>query len=114
MQDPKGTASSLTTMFVGLAELLLGVRAVFLLLDADAANSLVRWVYAMSEPLLEPIRNIIGASDFSQRFVLDFRTLLGMAFWAVTGYAVLGLLEWVRKPRFERETGWRAWVRNRI
>ena len=114
MQDPKGTASSLTMMFVGLAELVLGVRAVFLLLDADRANSLVQWVYAVSEPLLEPIRNVIGASEFSQRFVLDFRTLLAMAFWAVVGYVALGVLEWVRKPRYERETGWRAWVRSRI
>lgn len=114
MQDPKGTASNLTMLFVGLAELVLGVRAVFLLLDADRTNSLVQWVFAMSEPLLEPIRNLIGASEFSQRFVLDFRTLLAMAFWAIVSYVALGVLEWVRKPRLERESGWRAWVRNRI
>ena len=114
MSDPKGMASNLTILFVSLAELVLGVRAVFTLLDADRTNSLVQWIYSMSEPLLEPIRNVIGASEFSQRFVLDFRTLLAMAFWAVVGYVVLGVLEWVRKPRLESEAGWRAWVRNRI
>ena len=114
MSDPKGTASNLTILFVSLAELVLGVRAVFTLFDADRTNSLVQWVYAMSEPLLEPIRNVIGTSEFSQRFVLDFRVLLAMAFWAIIGYVALGVLEWVRKPRLESEAGWRAWVRNRI
>lgn len=114
MSDPKGMASNLTILFVSLAELVLGVRAVFLLLDADRTNSLVQWVYSMSEPLLQSINDVIGASEFSQRFVLDFRTLLAMAFWALAGYVALGVLEWVRKPRLSQDSGWRAWLRNRI
>lgn len=114
MRDPKGTASSLTMTFVGLAELVLGVRFVFRLIDADATNSLVQWFYAMSEPLLEPLNDIVSASEFSQRFILDFRTLLAMAFWAVLGYVALGVLEWVRKPRLDQDAGWRNWLRSRI
>lgn len=114
MRDPKGTASSLTMAFVGLAEIALGVRFVFRLIDADATNSLVQWVYAMSGPLLEPLNDFVGASEFTQRFILDFQTLLAMAFWAVLGYVVLGVLEWVRKPRLNKDAGWRSWLRNRI
>ncbi|HEX9679428.1 MAG TPA: YggT family protein [Candidatus Saccharimonadales bacterium] len=114
MQDPKGTASSLTMLFVGLAEVVLGVRVVFRLIDADTTNSLVQWFYAMSEPLLEPVKDLIGPNEFTQRFVLDFRALLGMAVIAVAGYVALGILEWVRKPRLERDAGWRHWLRSRI
>lgn len=114
MRDPKGMAASLATTFVGLAEIVLGLRFVFRLIDADTTNSLVQWVYAMSGPLHEPIRNVISDSEFTQRFVLDFRTLLAMAFWAVLGYVVLGLLEWIRKPRLVQDAGWRSWLRSRI
>lgn len=114
MRDPKGTAANLTTAFVGLAEVVLGVRFVFRLIDADITNSLVQWVYAMSEPLLEPLNDFVSASEFTQRFILDFRTLLAMVFWAVAGYVALGVLEWVRKPRLDQDAGWRAWLRSRI
>jgi uncharacterized protein YggT (Ycf19 family) len=114
MQDPKRTASGLTMIVAGVAETLLAVRVVFQLVDADATNSFVRWVYAMSEPMLEPIRNLIGSQSFDQRFVLDFRALVAMAFWAVLAYVVLALLEWAKKPRIERDAGWRRWLRNVI
>ena len=114
MRDPKRTSSGLTMLFVSLAELVLALRAVFRLFNADATNSLVRWVYAMSDPLLEPIRNVIGPQSFDQRFVLDFRTLLAMAFWALVGYVALAVLEWVPKPKLDREAGWRRWLRNVI
>lgn len=114
MQDPKRTASGLTLLVVGIAELVLGIRVIFRLLDADSTNSFVQWVYAMSEPMLEPIRNFIGEASFDQRFVLDFRTIVAMTFWAVLAYVVLALLEWVKKPRLERDAGWRRWLRGRI
>lgn len=114
MQDPKRTAGMVTTFVASVAEVLLAVRVVFQLLDADVTNSFVRWVYAMSEPMLEPIRNVVSSQSFDQRFVLDFQALVAMAFWAVLAYAVLALLEWVKKPRIEREAGWRRWLRGRI
>jgi len=114
MRDPKSAAANLINIFVGLAELVLGVRFVFRLIDADATNSLVQWVYAMSEPLLEPLNDFVSAGEFSQRFVLDFRTLLAMAFWAVLGYVALAVLEWVRKPRLDPDASWRSWIRSRI
>ena len=114
MQDPKGTAFRLTMLFVSLAEVVLGIRFIFRLIDADVTNSLVQWVYSMSEPLLEPLNGIVSASEFTQRFILDFRTLLAMAFWAAVGYVAMGVVEWVRKPRIGQEAGWRNWIRSRI
>lgn len=114
MQDPKRTASTMMVFVAAVAEALLAVRVVFKLFDADSTNSFVQWVYAMSEPMLEPIRGLIGAQTFDQRFVLDFRALVAMAFWAVAVYLVLALLEWAKKPRLERDAGWRRWLRGRI
>ena len=114
MRDPKRTASGLTMLFVMLAEAVLAVRVVFRLLDADTTNSFVQWVYAMSSPLLEPLEGFIGPQIFEQRFILDFRTLVAMAFWAILGYVALAVLEWVHKPKIDREAGWRRWLRNLI
>ena len=114
MRDPKGTALRLTMLFVSLAEVVLGVRFIFRLLDADVTNSLVQWVYSMSAPLLEPLNGVVSASEFTQRFILDFRTLLAMAFWAVAGYVAMGVVEWVRKPRLGQDASWRSWLRSRI
>lgn len=114
MQDPKRTAAGLVAVVTSVAEAVLAIRVVFRLFDADATNSLVQWVYAMSEPMLEPIRNFIGSQTFDQRFVLDFQALVAMAFWAVLSYLALSLLEWAKKPRLDRDSGWRRWLRNII
>jgi len=110
--DPKRMSTQVTQAFVSLAELTLFVRVVFRLFDADTGNSFVNWVYAMSEPLMEPLRNVMSSSEFDQRFVLDFQALLAMVFWAVLGYLALVVINAVPKPRFDRNSGWRKWVRN--
>ena len=110
--DPKRMSSQITQAFVSLAEATLFVRIVFRLFDADTGNSFVQWVYAMSEPLLEPLRNVISSTEFDQRLVLDFQALLAMAFWAVVGYLVLVVVNVVPKPRYDRNSGLRKWLRN--
>ncbi|MDX1765562.1 MAG: YggT family protein [Candidatus Saccharimonadales bacterium] len=112
--DPKRMSTKVTQAFVSLAELTLFVRVVFRLFDADTGNSFVNWVYAMSEPLLEPLRNVISSTEFDQRFVLDFQALLAMAFWALLGYLALVVVNVVPKPRVDRSSGWRKWVRNLV
>ena len=114
MGDPKRVSTKTVYTFLSLAELGLLFRFVFRLFDADVTNSFVQWVYAMSQSLLEPTRNIIGATTFDQRFILDFQTLLAMAFWAVLGYLVLVVVSVVPRPRLEHLANWRKWVKNKI
>lgn len=44
----------------GLIEIILGLRFVFRLIGANAANSIVSWVYSASTPLAAPFSGIIG------------------------------------------------------
>lgn len=112
MRDPRRFTASITNFFVMLAESILAVRFVFRLFDADLTNSFVHWIYSMSEPLLEPVRNLIGAQSFDQRFILDYRTALAMVFWAFVGYLVLVIVDVVPRPKVDRNAGWRKWLRN--
>ena len=113
MEDPKVTANKLVTTFVGLAELVLGIRLVFSLVNADATNSFVLWIYSMSGTLLAPFRNIMPEEAFDHSYVLEFRVLFAMAAIAVVGYLVLALMGAVQNPRVKGST-WRKWLRDRL
>ena len=85
-------AEGLINFFVGLAEILLGLRVIFRLLDAHASVHFVQWVYNTSGTLMLPFRNIFTPSVISPGYVIDFSALFAMAIYAAAGYLLLGLL----------------------
>lgn len=107
---PRDTTLKLTQTFVGLAELILGLRFIFQLFDADRSNGFVNWVYNMSAPLLEPIRGVFPAVEYSNNYVLDMPTLFAILAYAFVGYLLLVIVNVVPKPR---DLGGQA-IRNRI
>lgn len=107
---PRDTTLKLIQTFVGLAEVVLGLRFVFQLVDADKTNSLVNWVYSMSAPLLEPIRGVFPTVEYSNKYILDMPTLFAVLAYAFAGYLLLVVVNVVPKPR---DLGGQA-VRNRI
>jgi uncharacterized protein YggT (Ycf19 family) len=113
MGDPKITANKMVTTFIGLAELVLGIRLVFSLVNADATNSFVLWVYSMSDTLLSPFRNIMPEQAFDHSYVLEFRVLFAMAAFAVVGYLALALVGAVPNPRV-KGSAWRKWLRDQL
>lgn len=85
--------------FVWLAELVLLLRVVLRFFNANPDATFVHWCYSNTQVLLEPLRNIFTSSDVVSRgWVVDYVALAAMAFWAATGYLVVGLCNrWVKK-----------------
>lgn len=89
----------LISLFVWLAEVLLTLRVVLRFFNGNPDATFVHWVYTNTQVLLEPLRNVFTSVDVVARgWVVDYVALAAMAFWAVVGYLVVGLVNrWVRK-----------------
>ena len=97
--DPKKVAAKLTHVFVTLTLVVLGLRVVFSLLDADLTNSFIQWVYATSVSLMQPFRGIFSVEVSTSQHVLELPVLFAMAAYAVLGVMVLGLIAWVPEAK---------------
>lgn len=98
---------SIINFLIGLAEAILGLRVLFRLFNANAANSFVHWIYQTSSTLMDPFRGIFRASaTLSPGYVLDISALFAMLIYALIGYLLAALLGWVPAPtaghRFRR------------
>ncbi len=97
--DSKNAGTNLINAFVTLTLAVLGLRVVFSLLDADTTNSLVRWVYSTSEPLMSPFRNVFSEYAGSDAHVLELPVLFAMAAYAVVGVVALGFVARTSKSK---------------
>jgi hypothetical protein len=86
------TAVNLVNLFVGVVEVGLGLRFIFKLFGANAANGFVSWTYEMTNGLLDPFRNIFHNHVFASNYVLDFNTLFAMLVYALLGLLALSLV----------------------
>jgi len=107
---PREITLKLIQTFVGLAEVILGLRVIFQLFDADSSNGFVNWIYSMSAPLLEPIRGVFPVVEYSNKYVLEMPTLFAILAYAFAGYLLLVVVNIVPKPR---DLGGQA-LRNRV
>jgi hypothetical protein len=95
----KQSVAGMVNLFVGLAELLLLLRAVLRFFNANPDATFVHWVYSNTQVLLEPLRNFFTTTDVVSRgWVVDYVALAAMAFYAAAGYLVVGLVgRWVKR-----------------
>ncbi len=84
--------SALVGVFIGIAEVILGLRILFRLVNANPAAAFVDWIYRTSNTLMEPFRGIFPpATAIDNGIVLDIP-----AIFAIIMYLVFGaLLMWV-------------------
>lgn len=78
----------LIDFFVGLAVILLGLRVVFRLFDANASSGFVEWIYDASGSLLSPFRGIFPNVQVDPGNVLDVTALFAMLMYAIIGFAL--------------------------
>lgn len=107
---PRDLTLKLTQIFVGLAEIILGLTFIFKLFNADQTNGFVNWIYSMAAPLYEPIRGVFPVVSYSNKYILDLPTLFTIFAYAFAGYLVLVVINVVPKPR---DLGGQS-LRNRI
>ena len=90
--------SSLVSFFIGIAELILGLRIFFRLVDANATASFVRWVYDTSDTLMSPFRGIFPPATLEGGIVLDVSAIFTAIMYLVFGAVLMGLLAMLPSP----------------
>lgn len=98
MVSSKYILGSLVSFFVGLAELILGLRILFRLLDANPAASFVGWIYETSDTLMAPFRGIFPPATLEGGITLDVSAIFAAIMYLVFGALLMGLLSLVPTP----------------
>ncbi|MBI4034465.1 YggT family protein [Candidatus Saccharibacteria bacterium] len=93
---------AIVDFFVGVAEIILGLRVIFRLFAANIDNSFVNWIYQTSDVLMAPFRGIFPQVTLTNGHVLDISALFAMLVWAVVGYVVLALIGMLPVPSQRR------------
>jgi uncharacterized protein YggT (Ycf19 family) len=82
----------LVDVFVGLVILLLGLRVLFRLFDANVGAGFVQWVYDTSDVIMAPFRGIFPPATIEPGNVLDFSALFAILVYAILGYLLTSFL----------------------
>lgn len=83
----------LANFIVGLIEILLISRFFLKFLGANAASSVVAWLYDTTTPLLQPFLLAFPTPSVRGGFTLEFTTLFAMFAYAFAGYLIQEVLE---------------------
>ena len=90
---------ALVDLFLGLAEIILGLRVIFRLFAANPDSEFVRWIYDTSGALLAPFRGIFPTAEVSPGHVLDISALFAMLAYGVLAYIVLAIIGWLPEQK---------------
>jgi uncharacterized protein YggT (Ycf19 family) len=77
---------------VGVIAFFLGFRFLFRLFGASENAPFVRWLYATTEPLLNPFSGIFPAPALQGRYVVEFTTLVALLVYMFIGYLFVQLV----------------------
>lgn len=83
---------------VGIVELIVGLRFVFLLLGANPTAPLVNWIYTWSSPLVAPFEGIFNQHAIATgtgvvvHSIFDWTALIALIVYALIGGIIARLL----------------------
>ena len=81
---------------VGIIELLLTFRLIFMFLAVNTSTPFVAWLYGVTAPLVAPFSKILPNWKFSG-FVVYFATVAALIVFAIAGSLLLMLFPYSRK-----------------
>lgn len=84
--------ASLVNFFTGLVALILGLRIVFRLFNANPDASFVEWIYRTSDSLLAPFRGIFPSAELERGIVLDTTAIFALIMYLAIGALLLALV----------------------
>lgn len=77
---------------VGIIEVFLGFRFLFKLFGASQSAPFVNWLYATTEPLLNPFSGIFPSPVLQGRYLVEFTTLVALLVYMLIGYLLIQLV----------------------
>lgn len=91
-------SETVISFVLGIIELFLILRFFFHLFGANSSAPFVRWLYDMTDPLLNPFRNIFPSPQIGGgAFVVEFTTLVALIVYMFVGYLLLELIAAIRR-----------------
>jgi uncharacterized protein YggT (Ycf19 family) len=82
----------LVDFFVGLVILILGLRVLFRLFDANVSAGFVQWIYDTIDVIMTPFRGIFPSATIEQGNILDVSALFAILVYAVLGFLLTSFL----------------------
>ncbi len=87
----------ITKALIGTMEAFLGVRFFLKILGASQQAPFVRWIYGISDSLLEPFIGMFPSPAIGPHFIIELNTLFAMLVYVVVGYFTVKLIDFVYK-----------------
>ncbi len=89
---------------MGALELLLALRFLFRVINAETTNGFVNFIYNLSAPFIAPFNGIFNDQRIGQGSVVEVSTLIAMALYVILTYGLIQLLSVLFSPsRSSRE-----------
>ncbi|MEX0672625.1 MAG: YggT family protein [Candidatus Paceibacterota bacterium] len=92
----------LINIIIGLVLIFLGLRLVLKLLGANPNAGFVAWIYGMTEPLLVPFQGMFPTPVVEANFILEFSTLFAILIYAIIGWLLMELVDFIVDATNER------------
>jgi uncharacterized protein YggT (Ycf19 family) len=77
---------------LSLIEVLLALRFLFRLINADATTGFANFIYNFTSPLVGPFNGIFNDQALNRAGVLEISTLVAMAIYCLVGYGIARLV----------------------
>lgn len=91
---PSSVVSRVINTIVSIVILALGLRLILQLFGANPSAGFVSWVYAITQPLVNPFENMFPALSLGQ-FAIDTSTIIAMIAYAILGWLVMYLFSFL-------------------
>ena len=98
--DARYYLGKLVDVFIGIAVVILSLRVLFRLVDANPGAAFVDWIYATSGALMAPFRGIFPSEELGRGIVLDVSAIFAIIMYLIIGFLLLALVDMV--PRDDR------------
>ncbi|PKN02792.1 hypothetical protein CVU76_02060 [Candidatus Dojkabacteria bacterium HGW-Dojkabacteria-1] len=66
-------------------------RIILKVINADSTNSIVSWIYNMTETFIEPFKGIVADEMLIDRFTLELTPIIALLFYAILGFVFVEL-----------------------
>ncbi len=77
---------------MGVLEVLLALRFLFRIINAETTNGLVNFIYKFTAPFVTPFNGIFNDQTLQRGSIIEISTLLAMALYAILTYGIIQLL----------------------
>lgn len=94
----------ITKTIIGTMEAFLGVRFLLKILGASQQALFVRWIYSVSDSILQPFVGMFPTPSIAPNFVFELNTIFAMLVYVVIGYAFVKFIDFMYKQLVESFT----------